>query len=77
MRQCTIGPESSGLGEGLAVRDFLVSSRSSDALWLAGHLQTDFGCQLDSVSSDTLVRLVSGLSEQCIKKQCGLEGLCF
>jgi dienelactone hydrolase len=30
-----------------------------------------------SVSSDTLVRLASGLSEQCVKKQCGLAGLCF
>ena len=43
----------------------------------AGHLQTDFSRQLEGVSSDTLVRLASGLSEKCIKKQCGLAGLCF
>ena len=29
------------------------------------------------VSSDTLVRLASGLSGHCVKKQCGLVGLCF
>ncbi|XP_071256359.1 uncharacterized protein [Salvelinus alpinus] len=29
--------------------------------------------QLDGVSSDTLVRLASGLSEECVKKQCGLN----
>jgi dienelactone hydrolase len=40
-------------------------------------MQADFGRQLYSVSSDTLVRLASGLSEQCVKKQCGLAGLCF
>ena len=31
MRQSTIGPVFSGLGEGLAGRDFLVPSRSSDS----------------------------------------------
>ena len=31
MRRCTIGPTSSGLGEGLAGRDILVPSRSSDS----------------------------------------------
>jgi hypothetical protein len=58
--------------EGLAVRDFLVPSRSSDSLWRAGCLQADEGCQLDGVSSDTLLQLASGLT-----KQCGLAGLCF
>ena len=33
--------------------------------------------QLYGVSSDTLVRLASELSEQCVKKQCGLAGSCF
>jgi hypothetical protein len=32
----------------------------------------DYGRQFDSVSSDTLVWLASWLSEQCVKKQCGL-----
>ena len=35
------------------------------------------GHQLYGVSSDTLVRLASGLSKQCVKKQCGLAGSCF
>ena len=32
---------------------------------------------MHSVSSDTLVRLASGLDARCVKKQCGLVGLCF
>ena len=40
-------------------------------------MHANFGHQLYSVSSDTLVRLASGLSEQCVKKQCGLAGLSF
>ncbi|XP_064795155.1 uncharacterized protein LOC135515406 [Oncorhynchus masou masou] len=54
MRRRTIGPASSGLGEGLASRDVLVSSCSSDSLWRAGRLQADIGRQFNSVSSDTM-----------------------
>ena len=50
--------------EGLAGRDILVSSRTR-------------GCQVHGVSSDTLVRLASGLDAHCVKKQCGLVGLCI
>jgi hypothetical protein len=32
---------------------------------------------LNCVFSGTLVQLASGLSEQCVKKQCDLAGLCF
>ena len=77
MSQCTIGPVSSGLGEGLAGRDFLVPSCSSDSLWQVGRLQADFVRQLDSFSCKILVWLASGLSEQCVKKQCGLAGSRF
>jgi hypothetical protein len=63
--------------ESLACWDYLVPSRYTDSLWQAGRLQADFGFQLDGVSSDTLVRLASGLSEKCIKKQCGLAVLRF
>ena len=35
------------------------------------------GCQVHGVSSDTLVRLASGLDARCVKKQCGLVGLCI
>jgi hypothetical protein len=54
-----------------------VPLRSSDSLWQAGRVQVDFGQQLDGVSSDTLVWLVSGLSKQCVKKQRGLAWSCF
>ena len=72
MRKRTTGPALSKLGEGLAGQEFLVPSCSSDSLWQARHLQTDIGRQLNSVSSDTLVQLASGLSEQC-----GIAGSCF
>ena len=77
MRQHTIGQASSGLGEGLVDWDVLVPSRSRDSLWRAGRMHADFGRRLYGVSSDTLVRLASGVSEQCVKKQCGLAGSCF
>jgi dienelactone hydrolase len=35
------------------------------------------GCQVHCVSSDTLVRLASGLDARCVKKQCGLVGVCI
>ena len=35
------------------------------------------GRQVYCVSSDTLVRLASGLSEQCVKEQSSLAGSCF
>ena len=53
----TIGP-SSGLGKGLTRGALLGSSCSSDSLWQTGHLQADFGRQLNCVFSDTLVQLV-------------------
>ena len=40
-------------------------------------MRTNQGCQVHSVSSDTLVRLPSGLDAHCVKKQCGLVGLCI
>ena len=36
-------------------------------------MHTDFSLQLCGVSSDTLVRVASGLSVQCVKKPCGLS----
>ena len=62
MRRRTIGPASSGLGDGLAGRDFLVPSCCSDSLWQAKHLKADLDRQLDGVSSETLVWLASWLS---------------
>jgi hypothetical protein len=53
--------------EGLARRDILVSFCTSDSC----------GRQVYGVSSDTLVRLASGLDVHCVKKQCGLAGSCF
>jgi hypothetical protein len=77
MKHRTVGPASSGLGKSLAGLDFLVPSSSSDFLWWKKRLQADLGCQLDSVSSNTLLWLASEFSEQCVKKQCGFPGLCF
>ena len=77
MGRCTIDSASSGLGEGLAGRDVLVPSRTSDSCGGPGSLHADTVDQVYGVSSDTLVRLASGLSGRCVKKQCGLVGLCF
>jgi hypothetical protein len=63
--------------EGLAGRDILVSSCTSDSCGGPGVVRANQGCQVHSVSSDTLVRLASGLDVRCVKKQCGLVGLCI
>ena len=63
--------------EGLAGRDILVLSRTSDSCGGPGAVRTNQGCQVHGVSSDTLVRLASGLDARCVKKQCGLVGLCI
>ncbi|CDQ70338.1 unnamed protein product [Oncorhynchus mykiss] len=69
MRRCTICP--------VGKVWLTVFPCPSDSLWRAGHLQEDFSRQVYGVSSDTLVWLASGLSEQFVKKQCGLAGSCF
>ena len=58
--------------EGLAGRDILVSSRTSDSCGRPGAVPTNQGHQVHSVSSDTLVRLASELDARC-----GMVGLCF
>ena len=63
--------------EGLAGRDILVSSRTSDSCGGPGAVHANQGCQVHGVSSNTLVRLASGLDACCVKKQCGLVGLCI
>ena len=68
---------SSDLREDLAGRDFLVSSGTNDSCGWTGAVRANQSCQVHSVSSDTLVRLASGLDACCFKKQCGLVGLCF
>ena len=47
--------------EDLAGRDVLVSSRTSDSCGGPGEVHANQGCQVHGVSSDTLVRLASGL----------------
>ena len=76
MRQCTIGPASSGLGEGLSGRDFLVPSRSSDS-GRARRMHADTVARCTVFLPTTLVRLASELSGYCVKKQCSLTGSCF
>jgi hypothetical protein len=63
--------------EGLAGRDILVSSRTSDSCGGPGAVLTNQGCRVHGVSSDTLARLAPGLDARCVKKQCGLVGLCI
>ena len=63
--------------EGLAGRDILVSSRTSYSCGGPGAVRANQGCQVHGVSSDTLVGLASGLDTRCVKKQCGLGGVCI
>ena len=63
--------------EGLAGRDILVSSCTSDSCGGPGSAHADQVAKGHGVSSDTLVRLASGLDARCVKKQCGLVGLCI
>jgi hypothetical protein len=63
--------------EGLAGREILVSSRTSDSCGGPGAVHAKQGCQVHGVSSNTLVRLASGLDARCVKKHCGLVGLCI
>ena len=63
--------------EGLAGRDILVSLRTSDSCGRPGAVHANQSHQVHGVSSNTLVRLASGLDACCVKKQCVLVGLCF
>ena len=63
--------------EGLAGRDILVSSRTSDSCGEPGAVRANQGGQVHGVSSGAFVRLASGLDVRCVKKQCGLVGLCI
>ena len=69
----TTGPASSGLGEGLAGKNVLVPSRTSDSCGGPGTVHSDM------VTRCTVFPLTHWcrLSEHCVKKQCGLGGLCF
>jgi hypothetical protein len=62
------------VSEVFAGRDILVSTRTSDSCGGPGAVHAN---QVHSVSSGTLVRLASGLNARCVKKQCGLVGLCI
>ena len=74
MGRRTIGLASAGLGRVWPVRDILVASRTSDSCGGPGAVRV---CQVHGVSSDTLAQLASGLEACCVKKQCGLVGLCI
>ena len=70
-------PSVARVREGLAGREILVSSCTCDSCGGLGAVRTKQGCQVHGVSSDTLVRLTSGLDARCVKNQCGLVGLCI
>ena len=63
--------------EGFAGRDVLVSLRTSDSCGGPGAVRANQGCQVHSVSSETLVWLASRLDARCVNKQCCLVGLCI
>ena len=67
----TIGPASSGLGEGLARRDVLVPSRSSDSFGRPG------ACTLTQSPGVRCILRHIGVAGFCVKKQCGLVGSWF
>jgi hypothetical protein len=75
----TIGLESSGLGRAWPAGTSL--SHRTQATPVAGQVQCtltrSLGLRCFLFSSDTLVRLASGLDALSVKKQCGLVALCF
>jgi hypothetical protein len=62
--------------KGLAGRDILVSSCTSDSCGGHGAVHADQVARCTAFPP-TLVRLASGLDVRCVKKQCDLVGLCF
>jgi hypothetical protein len=74
MGRRTIGPDSSGLREGLASRDVLVPSHSSDCCGEPGACMLTRSpgvwCFIWHIG-------VAGFRVKCVKKQCGLAGFCF
>ena len=77
MGQRTFGPASSVLGENLAGMDVLVPLRTSDSCGGPGAVHADTVARCTVFPPTQLVQLASGLSGHCVKKQCGLFGLCF
>ena len=61
-------PSVARVREGLAGRDVLESSRTSDSCGGPGAVRANQGCQVHGVSSNTLVRLASGLDARCVKE---------
>jgi hypothetical protein len=58
----------------LAGWEILVSSRSSDSCGVPGSVRTNQGCQVHGVSSDTLVRLASGLDGAVLRSSAAWLG---
>ena len=79
MGRRTIGLVSSGLGRGWPVGISLSHRAPVTPVvgWVQCAVRANQGCQVYGVSSDTLVRVASGLDARCVKKQCGLVGLCI
>ena len=60
--------------EGLAGRDILVSSRTSDSCGGPGAVHANQGRQVHGVSSDTLVQLASGLDGAVLRSSAAWLG---
>ena len=59
-------PSVARVREGLAGRDVLVSSRTSDTCGGPAAVRANQGSHVPGVSSDTMVRLASGLDARCV-----------
>ena len=60
--------------EGLAGREILVSLRTSDSCGGPGAVRASQGCQVHGVSSNTLVRLASGLDGAVLRSSAAWLG---
>ena len=61
--------------EGLAGTEILVSTCTSDSCGGPGAVRANQGCQVHSVSSDTLVRLASGLDGAVLRSSAAWLGI--
>ena len=71
----TIGPASSGVGRvwpaGISLSHHSLATSVSGWAQCTLTRSNQIKSQVYGVSSDTLVRLASGLDVRCVKKQCG------
>ena len=67
-------PSVARVREGLAGREILVSSRTSDSCGGLGAVRANQGCQVHGVSSNTLVLVASGLDGAVLRSSAAWLG---